>query len=126
VPRALVVAAFALTAVVAASASDQWPMFRGPDIGAIPDDPNLPETWSDTENVKWKTNIPGLGWSSPVVWDDHIFVTSAISSGEEKPPVPGLYDEHDHVKAAAPHRWVLYDVDFNTGNIRWSREMLNG
>jgi outer membrane protein assembly factor BamB len=126
VSRALVViVTFALAAVVA-SASDQWPMFRGPDIGAIPDDPALPESWSETENVKWKTEIPGLGWSSPVVWDDHIFVTAAVSSGQEKPPVPGLYDEHDHVKAAAPHRWMVYDVDFNTGKVRWSREMMNG
>ena len=105
------------------AATDQWPQFRGPAAGVIPDDPALPETWSETENVVWKTTIPGLGWSSPVVWDDHIFLTSAISSGYEKPPVPGLYDEHDHVKAAAPQRWVVYDVDFKTGKIRWEREL---
>ena len=105
------------------AATDQWPQFRGPAAGVIPDDPALPETWSETENVVWKTTIPGLGWSSPVVWDDHIFLTSAVSSGYEKPPVPGLYDEHDHVKGAAPQRWVVYDVDFKTGKIRWEREL---
>jgi outer membrane protein assembly factor BamB len=104
-------------------ATDQWPQFRGPHAGAIPDDPALPDTWSETENIAWKTAIPGLGWSSPVVWDDHIFITSAISEGQEKDPVPGLYDEHDHVKAAADQRWMLYDVDFNSGKVRWTREL---
>ena len=54
---------------------------RGPQAGVVPDDPALPDTWSETENVVWKTDIPGLGWSSPIVWDDHVFLTSAISAG---------------------------------------------
>src|SRR5262245_56959053 len=106
-----------------ASATDQWPKFRGPNAGVIPDDPNLPETWSEKENVVWKTDIPGMGWSSPVVWDDHVFITTAISSAKEPAPVAGLYDEHDHIKAAGVHSWVVYDVDFNTGKVRWQREL---
>jgi len=121
--RAAIVVIGVTLLTLTGAATDQWPQFRGPAAGVIPDDPALPETWSETENVVWKTTIPGLGWSSPVVWDDHIFLTSAISSGYEKPPVPGLYDEHDHVKAAAPQRWVVYDVDFKTGKIRWEREL---
>ena len=102
------------------SANDeQWPKFRGPNAGAIADDPSLPDRWSETENVAWKTTVPGLGWSSPVIWDDHVFLTSAVSAGEEELPVPGLYDEHDHIAANATHRWVVYDVDFETGAIRW-------
>ncbi|PYR01139.1 MAG: serine/threonine protein kinase [Acidobacteria bacterium] len=121
--RAAIVVIGVTLLTLTGAATDQWPQFRGPAAGVIPDDPALPETWSETENVVWKTTIPGLGWSSPVVWDDHIFLTSAVSSGYEKPPVPGLYDEHDHVKAAAPQRWVVYDVDFKTGKIRWEREL---
>jgi outer membrane protein assembly factor BamB len=119
---------FTLTvlAVVGVSAADQWPQFRGPSAGVVSDDPSLPDTWSETENVVWKTEIPGLGWSSPVVWNDHIFITSAISAGKELAPVPGLYDEHDHVKAAASQRWMAYDVDFRTGKIRWQRELQSG
>lgn len=106
------------------SANDeQWPKFRGPNAGAIADDPSLPDRWSETENVAWKTTVPGLGWSSPVIWDDHVFLTSAVSAGEEELPVPGLYDEHDHIAANATHRWVVYDVDFETGAIRWEREL---
>ena len=112
-----------LLALTGLSANDQWPQFRGQQAGAVADDRSLPETWSETENIVWKTDIPGLGWSSPVVWDDHIFITTAISSGQEAAPVPGLYDEHDHIKAAAVNRWVVYDVDFKTGNIRWAHEL---
>src|SRR5262245_22699054 len=121
--RLMVGLGLALLALTSVSATDQWPKFRGPQSGAIPDDPALPDTWSETENVVWKTAIPGMGWSSPVVWDDHIFITSAISTGQEKAPVPGLYDEHDHVKASAPQRWVVYDIDFKTGKIRWQKEL---
>ena len=112
--------------LTSAAAKDQWPQFRGAQAGVVADDPNLPERWSDSENVVWKTEIPGIGWSSPVVWDDHVFVTAAISAGQEKPPVPGLYDEHDHVKAAASQRWMVYDVDFRTGKVRWQRELKSG
>ena len=100
--RAAIIVGLTLLALAGVSATDQWPRFRGPHAGVVADDSALPETWSETDNVAWKTNIPGLGWSSPVVWDDHIILTSAISSGQEKPPAPGLYDEHDHVEAAAP------------------------
>ena len=43
-------------------------------------DPRLPDSWSATENVAWKADVPGVGWSSPVVWGDHIFLTSAINT----------------------------------------------
>ena len=103
--------------------AQQWTQFRGPQAGAVPDDPALPETWSETENVVWKIPIPGVGWSSPVIWDDHVFITSAISDSEEQRAVPGLYDEHDHIPAEGVHRWVLYDIDFRTGAVRWEREL---
>ena len=120
---AMIVAGLLFLTLTGMSATDQWPQFRGPQAGVIPDDPALPDKWSETENVVWKAAIPGLGWSSPIVWDGHIFLTSAISAGNEKPPVPGLYDEHDHIPAAAEQRWVVYDVDFKTGKIRWQREL---
>jgi outer membrane protein assembly factor BamB len=115
-----------LTIASGSAVEVQWPQFRGPDAGAIADDPALPDTWSETQNIAWKTAIPGLGWSSPVVWDDHIFLTSAVSDGKEPPPAPGLYDEHDHVKASAPQHWMVYDIEFKTGKIRWQRELKNG
>jgi hypothetical protein len=115
-----------LLALTGLSANDQWPQFRGLQAGAVADDPSLPQTWSETENIVWKTDIPGLGWSSPVVWDDHIFITSAVSAGKEPTPIKGLYDPGDEsgaTRSSAIHHWLLYDVDFNTGRIRWAREL---
>ena len=109
--------------VAVAANEDQWSRFRGPNAGVVADDPSLPDTWSETENVVWKVSIPGLGWSSPVVWDDQVFVTSAVSTAEEQQPVTGLYDEHDHIAANGVHRWIVYALDFETGAIRWQREL---
>ena len=106
------------------SATGQWPQFRGLQAGVADDDPALPDVWSETENVVWKVTIPGQGWSSPVVWDDHIFVTSAIINGEEPAPIRGLADQDEFGKtSSAVHRWIVYDVDFRTGRIRWEREL---
>ncbi len=105
---------------------DQWSRFRGPRAGDVSDDPALPDTWSETDNVVWKIDVPGQSWSSPVVWGDHVFITSAISSGEEPTPLPGLYDPgnaNGAFRASAEHRWMVYDVDFATGQVNWEREL---
>ena len=81
-----------LLATTASLESENWPSFRGPDaLSTVGDDPLLPVTWSSTENVVWKTPVQGLGWSSPVIWEDHIFVTTVINEGEEEEPRMGLY-----------------------------------
>ena len=115
-----------LTGAPEAQGQGEWARFRGPNAGDVPDDPALPDTWSETENVVWKTDIPGLSWSSPVVSGDHVFVTSAISAGEEPDPIPGLYDpgnESGAIPTTAEHRWMVYDIDFQIGQIRWAREL---
>jgi hypothetical protein len=107
-------------------AADQWPRFRGTQAGVATDDPALPDRWSETENVVWKVDIPGLAWSSPVVWDDHIFLTSAVSTGAEAAPEKGLYDpgdEHGKTRSTSVNRWIVHDVDFQSGKIRWSKEI---
>ena len=127
--RVAVSIVLALTAVASIGASDRWPQFRGLQAGVADDDPALPETWSETENVAWKVAIPGQSWSSPVVWGDHVFVTSATSSATEPAPEKGIADptpEAGRMKSAAAHRWVVFDVDFKTGAIRWQRELRSG
>lgn len=129
----ILAAAIAVPAIVsgqparlAKDSQAQWAKFRGPDNGAVADDPRLPDTWSETTNVVWKVDIPGLGWSSPVVWDDHVFLTTAVSAGEERQPVRGLYDPgaaSGATRSVANHRWLVYDLDFTTGAVRWAREM---
>ena len=121
-----IVAASLLIPAAAVAQPGQWARFRGPDAGAVADDPRLPETWSETENVVWTADIPGLGWSSPVVWDDHVFLTTAVSAGAERAPVRGLYDpgaDSGATRSSASHRWLVYDLDFATGEVRWVREL---
>jgi outer membrane protein assembly factor BamB len=126
-----VVFAFLLLVVLigTVSAVEQWSQFRGPQAGVATDDPSLPDFWTETRNVAWKIDVPGQGWSSPVVWDDHIFVTTAISSGKEPVPIEGIADpsaDAGRMKSESSHRWILYDIDFKTGSIRWQRELQNG
>src|SRR6185436_13397221 len=121
--RVFLACGLALATVAALAAADtNWPQFRGPRAGVVADDPALPETWSETENVAWKTEIPGVGWSSPIVWEDHVFVTSAVTN--EPPPAKArVYTAAEVAPSTATHRWVLYDVSLKTGKIRWQRDV---
>ena len=71
---------------LAAAAEDNWPQFRGPRGDGTSDATGLPTKWSETQNVKWKTPIPGLAHSSPVVWGDRVFITTAVAKGDASVP----------------------------------------
>jgi outer membrane protein assembly factor BamB len=120
-----------LTTSIAVFAADppdakQWPQFRGPGSTGVADDPALPDKWSQTENVAWKTAIPGVGWSSPIIWGDRIFVTTVISSADVEKPKKGLYFGGERKAPTDEHRWMVYAVDFATGKIVWEREAHRG
>ncbi len=109
-----------------AAAQENWLQFRGDTAGVVPDDPTLPERWSETENVVWSVDVPGLAWSSPVVAGDLVFVTTAVSAGNEPDPIKGLYDpgmENGSEASENDHRWMVYAIDFHTGAVRWQREL---
>jgi len=63
------------------STAENWPGFRGPTRQGISNEKGLPTQWSESSNIVWKTPIPGDGWSSPIVFDDHVFVTTATEEG---------------------------------------------
>src|SRR2546427_8902183 len=71
--------------------SSNWAQWRGPDSQGISNEKNLPTEWSETKNVLWKTAIPGLGFSSPIIWEKKVFLTTAIEGG----PAPA---DHKPVK----------------------------
>src|SRR5262245_9915012 len=131
--RATVLALLAAATVSGILFADQeWPQFRGPKSGVGVDDLSLPDRWSTTESVVWKLDVPGRGWSSPIVTGDHIFITSAINTrGDEEAlkdtpsytprSFGGPMSGRDLSSSTAPHRWVLYDVGLETGKIRWER-----
>jgi outer membrane protein assembly factor BamB len=110
------------------TANGSWPSFRGPQASGIAERQNLPDRWNGTtgENVLWRTPIPGLAHSSPVVWGHRIFVTSASSSDPNATFRPGLYGDGDASKDRSNHQWMIYALDKRTGKILWERAAHQG
>ncbi|MCA9412939.1 MAG: PQQ-binding-like beta-propeller repeat protein [Candidatus Omnitrophica bacterium] len=105
-----------------ARAESEWPQFRGPGSSAtVEDNPALPEVWSVTRNVTWETEIPGRGWSCPVVWGDRIFLTSVVSLGSVEEPQRGLYFGGERGDATDEHKWMVFCFDRNSGEKLWER-----
>ncbi len=102
-----------------------WTQFRGPTMNAtVADHPDLPEQWSQTENVEWVTDIPELGWSSPIVWDTRVFVTTVTSDGDFEKPKPGLYAPRGRSEPPpARHDWRVYCLDLKSGEVLWMRSV---
>ena len=105
-------------------ADDRWPQFRGPGSRGISDDSGLPTSWSTTENVAWATDIPGLGWSSPIVWDGTVYLTTVVSTAPVEEPEGGLYrGSETWLPSQAEHRYLVYAIDVETGSVKWEREV---
>jgi outer membrane protein assembly factor BamB len=113
---------------VASNSGQGWPSFRGPQASGISEGQNLPEKWNGKtgENILWRTPIPGLAHSSPVVWGNRIFVTSAVSSDPKATFRPGLYGDGDASKDRSQHRWMLYAIDKGSGKIVWEKTAHQG
>jgi len=109
-------------------ADENWPAFRGPDAtGVVTGDVHPPSTWSATDNVEWKIDIPGRGWSSPVVWGDQILLTTVINTEESEAPKKGLYFGGNRPKPPeSKHLWEVQSIDLNTGSVRWTRQVHEG
>ena len=97
--------------VATAAVTTDWPRFRGENGGGIAINANPPTTWSDTNNVRWKTELPGAGTSSPIVSGNHVFLTTWTGYGERNNNDP------EQLK-----RLVLC-FDRNTGKKLWSSEV---
>ena len=92
---------------LAAASPQHWPQFRGAQsAGTSPDDPRLPESWSATENIRWKTPLPGMAWASPVVWGNRAFLANVASEGHVEEVKKGLYFGGNRPEISSdPHRW---------------------
>lgn len=110
--------------------AENWPRFRGASGNpSVADDPRLPDRWSGAENVAWRTEIPGLGWSSPVVWRNRVFLTTVVNekAEENEKPKRGLYlGPGRRGIPSGTHHWWVYCLDLETGTILWKREALSG
>lgn len=110
------------------STKDNWPSFRGQHAAGVADGQNLPDAWDGEKGtaIKWKVRIPGLAHSSPVVWDDKVFVTSAISSKDKASFKPGLYGAGDASDDKSVHQWKVFCLDKKTGKILWDKVAYEG
>jgi outer membrane protein assembly factor BamB len=111
-----------------APAAGSWPSFRGSQAAGVADGMRLPDTWSlkTGEHVRWRTPLPGLAHSSPIVWGDRVFVTSAVSADPKATFRPGLYGDGDASADRSPQRWMLYALDAASGKIVWERVAFEG
>ena len=133
-----------------AAGASNWPQFRGPGGAGLADDSALPEQWSATRNIAWSTEIPGHGWSSPIVWRDRVFVTTAVSPGAFKAPSAGIYgndyaaelqkqglSDQEIMKRVVGRdieltsetgeiKYMVLALDAKTGNVSWSAEAHRG
>lgn len=114
-----------------AAGAEQWPSFRGPHGSGVAPEARPPVTWNITAstNVAWRTALPGLGHSSPIVWGDRIYLTTAVSEAPAASALTlGDVDRAgiDPASDAVPHRWQVVAIDRASGTIVWTREVHQG
>ena len=117
-----------LTGAPAAQVPPNWPSFRGPAASGVASGQDLPDAWNGEsgDHVAWRTPISGLAHSSPIVWGDRVFVTTAVSSRGDATFKPGLYGEGTASEDRSPQQWKLLALDARTGQVRWERTAYEG
>jgi outer membrane protein assembly factor BamB len=127
-----------------------WPQFRGPDSNPTGANAQLADRWSKTENVEWSQEIPGRGWSSPIVTGDKIYLTTVTTDGKSKPPQIGTEYSNEYVaelqKQGLPMdkviervtardielpkevnlHYFVYCLDLKSGRVEWRKEFHAG
>ena len=111
-----------------AAAAGEWPQFRGSSSSGVSDDARPPVKWDTVKgtNIVWTADIPGLSVSSPVVWGDRVYVTTAISGDAKQTLRTGLYGDTDSVNDRTPHQWKVLALDRKTGKLVWEQTAHQG
>ena len=111
-----------------ALSAQHWPAFRGANAAGVADGTPTAVTWNVAtgENVAWKTPVPGLSVSSPIVWGDRVFVSTAISSDPNQSIRTGLYGDVEPVTDSSKHTWRLLALDKKSGKILWDQLAYEG
>jgi outer membrane protein assembly factor BamB len=103
-------------------AAANWPAWRGPLATGVAPEGNPPLAWDEREgtNIRWKTPIPGRGHSTPIVWDERIYLTAAIPIGPALPPKPSTAPgNHDNLPVTHRQKFVALAIDRTSGKIVW-------
>ncbi len=111
-----------------ATAAQDWPSFRGPGARGLAEGHALAEHWdvAKGEHVRWRTPIAGLAHSSPVIFGNRVFVTSAVRKGAPSELKVGLYGDPSEVESEGEHDFVVVALDKATGKIAWERTAWSG
>lgn len=114
-----------LLALAADPAASNWPQWRGPLQTGVSLSADPPQTWdADGTNIRWKTPLPGRGHSTPIVWGDRIFLTTAIPIGEALPPRPSTAPgNHDNAAVTHKQRFTALAIDRASGKILWTKTL---
>jgi outer membrane protein assembly factor BamB len=109
-------------------ARNAWPSFRGPGASGVADGQGAPAEWdvSSGQNIRWGMEVPGASNSSPIVWGDRVFVTTAISGSGEEVLRAGLVGGIASLEDESEHTWKLYALDSETGQVVWERDVHQG
>lgn len=99
-----------------------WPQFRGPQAGGVDSTKTAPTRWDleKGENIRWQTPVPGLAHSSPIIWNDRIYLTTAVRPGKADLKV-GLYGDIAPANDQESHQWRLLALDKATGKVLWDK-----
>ena len=108
-----------------AASTVNWPQFRGPQASGVSIDP-APVNWSveSGENIRWTTPIPGLGHASPIIWQDRIYLATAVKPGAKPDLKIGLYGDIDSYAEKESHQWRLLCLAKATGKVLWDKLVL--
>lgn len=111
-----------------ATPAQNWPQFRGPGASGVVEGQTAAVKWDAEKsvNTRWKTAIPGLAHSSPVVWGSKVFITTAVTSGAKDETRYGLFGDVAPVKDDPKHTWKVYALDKQTGKILWEQTAYEG
>jgi outer membrane protein assembly factor BamB len=103
---------------------DSWAQWRGSLATGVAPNAKPPLEWSETKNIRWKTELPGKGHSTPIVWGDQIFLTTAIPYGDPIKPRFVRPGAHDNFGMTYRHEFVVLSVSRTTGKVLWQQTML--
>ena len=111
------------TSIARPTGPRNWPAFRGDGSAGNGDGQRAVTEWdvASGKNIKWKTPIPGVATSSPIVWGNRVFATTAISKAGDNSFKTGLYGDVKPLDDLSPHEWKIYSLDKATGKILWER-----
>jgi outer membrane protein assembly factor BamB len=117
----------AFVAAFSANAETNWPQFRGPGSRGVAPGDGLPDRWSSTQNVAWKAELPGRGWSSPIVWGDRVVLTTVVNLGTSEEPKKGLYFGGNRpTPPDSVHQWKVLCLSLSDGRVLWERQVHEG